>query len=239
VKGWYPRIFDQEIDHVEFYRSYFETYIQRDVRDIIQIRNLNDFRRFTQLCAGRTGQIVNFSTIANEIGVSYHTIKAWLSILQASYIVELLQPFYRNYNKRIIKSAKLYFLDTGLACNLIGITNSRQLSTHPLRGELFETYVFSELLKRKYNYKATSNIYYFRDSNNNEIDFLVENGHGLLPIEAKLNATPRKMHFKNLDFFHSLSDNVYKKCLIYSGIDSFNRFNTDIISFKDISKINL
>ncbi len=239
VKGWYPRIYDQQMDHGDFYRSYFETYIQRDVNEIVQVKSLSDFRKFTQLCAGRTGQIVNFSNIANEIGVSYHTIKSWLSILQASFIVELLQPYHRNFNKRITKSAKLYFLDTGLACNLIGIHNSKQLSTHPLRGELFETYVFSELLKHKYNNPIFSNLYYYRDSNNNEIDFLVESGYGLIPIEVKLNSTPRKMHFKNIEYFNKLSENVSKNYLVYSGNDNMHRFNSEIVGYNSIGEIEI
>jgi len=234
VKGWYPRIFDQNLDYNEFYRSYFETYIQRDIRDVLQVKNLNDFRKFTQLCAGRTGQIINFSNLANEIGVSYHTIKGWLSILQASFIVELLQPYYQNYKKRIIKSSKMYFIDTGLACNLIGINSYDQLRVHPLRGELFETYVFSELLKSKYNKGTNNNFFYFRDSNNNEIDFLVESGYGLIPIEVKLNSTPRKIHLKNIEYFNDLAKNVYRNYLIYNGSDNLNRFNCNIVGFNNI-----
>ncbi|MCD4818530.1 MAG: ATP-binding protein [Candidatus Cloacimonetes bacterium] len=238
-KGWYPRIFDQKLNHHLFYNSYFETYIQRDVRAIVNVRDLNDFQRFVRLCAGRTGQIVNLSNIANEIGVSHNTIKGWISILQASFIVELLYPYHRNFSKRIIKSPKLYFLDTGFACTLVGITKPEHLENHPLRGEIFETYVFAELLKTMYNKVSRCNIFYFRDSNNNEIDFLVETGEGLFPIEVKLNSTPRKMHFKNIQYFNKLSDQVIRNYLIYSGIENNHRYNCEIIGFPNIGNIDI
>lgn len=239
VKGWYPRIFDQRLSFKTFYNSYFETYIQRDVRSLLNVQNLNDFHRFVRLCAGRTGQLLNLSNLANDVGVSYNTIKGWISILQASYIIELLHPFHNNYNKRIIKSSKLYFLDTGLACSLLGINNPEQLRTHPLRGEIFETFIFSELLKSKYNNSFASNLYFYKDSNNNEIDFLVESGSGLIPIEAKLNSTPKKMHFKNLEYFNKLSDNVSRNYLIYSGNQNDHRYNCDIVGYQHIADIGL
>jgi len=237
IKGWYPRIFDQELQYSTFYNSYFETYIQRDVRSIVNVQNLNDFQRFVRLCAGRTGQIVNFSNLANEVGVTYNTIKGWISVLQASYVIELLHPYYRNYNKRIIKNPKLYFLDTGLACNLIGINKPEHLETHPIRGEIFETFVYSELLKNKYNRSLGSNLYFFRDSNNNEIDFLSESGAGLIPIEVKLNSTPRKVHFKNIEYFNKLTDNIVQNYLIYSGIKNEHRYNCNIIGYSSITDV--
>ncbi len=239
IKGWYPRIFDQELQYSTFYNSYFDTYVQRDVRSIVNVHNLNDFQRFVRLCAGRTGQIVKLSNIANEVGVTYNTIKGWISVLQASYIIELLYPYHVNYNKRIIKSPKLYFLDTGLACSLIGISKPDHLETHPLRGEIFETYVFSELLKNQYNQALRSNLFFFRDSNNNEIDFLAESGKGLVPMEAKLNSTPRKMHFKNIEYFNKLSDQVIHNYLIYSGINNDHRYNCEIIGYPNIGDVEI
>ncbi|KQC06447.1 MAG: hypothetical protein APR54_01675 [Candidatus Cloacimonas sp. SDB] len=237
VKGWYPRIYDQKLDHQIFYASYFDTYVQRDVRSISTVQNLSDFQNFVRLCAGRTGQILNYTNLANEVGVDKNTIKRWISILQASYIIELLQPYHKNFKKRIIKSPKLYFLDTGLACSLIGINESDNLQTHPLRGEIFETFVFSELLKSYYNRVLRSNFYFFRDSNNNEIDFLIENGSGFVAIEAKLNSTPRKIHFKNFEYFSQLTDNIKENILIYSGEENLKRYDTRILSFNSISDI--
>jgi len=239
IKGWYPRIFDKELQYSTFYKSYFETYIQRDVRSIINVQNLDDFQRFVRLCAGRTGQIVNFSNIANEVGVTYQTIKGWISILQASYIVELLYPYHKNYNKRITKSPKLYFLDTGLACSLIGINKPEHLETHPLRGEIFETFVLSELLKKKYNRNLVSNLYFFRDSNNNEIDFLIESGNGLIPIEVKLNTTPRKIHFKNIEYFNKISDDIIENYLVYSGSVNDHRYNCNIVGYPNITTVKI
>lgn len=239
IKGWYPRIFDQELQFSTFYNSYFETYIQRDVRSIINVQNLNDFQRFVRLCAGRTGQIVNFSNLANEVGVTYHTIKGWISLLQTSYVVELLYPYHKNYNKRILKSPKLYFLDTGLACNLIGINKPEHLETHPLRGEIFETFVFSELLKKKYNRSLGSNLYFFRDSNNNEIDFLIESGDGLIPIEVKLNSTPRKVHFRNIEYFNKIADDVIDNYLVYSGSVNDHRYNCNIVGYPNITDVKI
>lgn len=239
VNGFYPRIFDQKLQYTGFYNSYFETYIQRDVRAIKNVNNLNDFQKFVRLCAGRTGQIVNLSNISNEVGVSHNTIKGWLSVLQASFIIDLLYPYHKNLNKRILKSPKLYFLDTGLACNLIGISKANQLDSHPLRGELFETYVFSELLKLKLNKGNVSNFYYFRDSHQNEIDFLIESGDGLIPVEVKLNSTPRKIHFKNIVYFNKLTDNISKNYLIYSGVNNDQRYNCDIIGYPNITEVKI
>lgn len=239
VNGFYPRIFDQKLQYTGFYNSYFETYIQRDVRAIKNVNNLNDFQKFVRLCAGRTGQIVNLSNISNEVGVSHNTIKGWLSVLQASFIIDLLYPYHKNLNKRILKSPKLYFLDTGLACNLIGISKANQLDSHPLRGELFETYVFSELLKLKLNKGNVSNFYYFRDSHQNEIDFLIESGDGLIPVEVKLNSTPRKIHFKNIVYFNELTDNISKNYLIYSGVNNEHRYNCNIVGYPNITEVKI
>lgn len=237
VKGWYPRIFDKGLDHKEFYQSYFETYIQRDVKRLLNVRDQNDFERFVRLCAGRTGQLVNLSNMANEIGVSYKTIKDWLSILQASFIIELIQPYYNNFSKRIVKSPKMYFLDTGLACNLMGIHNAQQLRTHPLKGEIFETYALSEIMKLKQNRRIIDSLYYFRDSHQNEIDFLIESGYGLIPIEVKLNSTPRKVLLKNIEYFSKLSDSVYKSFLVYSGSETLHRYNSEILGYSDIGRL--
>ena len=237
VKGWYPRIFDKQLNYEEFYQSYFDTYIQRDIRNLLNIRDLNDFQRFVRLCAGRTGQIINFSNISNEIGVNYKTIKGWISILQASFIIDLVQPYHRNFNKRIVKSPKMYFLDTGLVCNLIGIHNAQQLRAHPLRGEIFETYAYSELLKLKNNTRISDQIYYYRDSHQNEIDFLMESGYGLIPIEVKLNSTPKKALLKNIEYFNQLTENVHKNFLIYSGSENLHRYNSEIIGYPNIQDI--
>ena len=176
------------------------------------------FHRFLQLCAGRTGQIVNLSSIGNELGVDHKTIKEWISIAVTSYILFLLPPFYKNYNKRIRKSPKLYFCDVGLATHLLGIQNEDQLRNHPSKGELFETFIVIEFLKNRYNKGKRSNLYYFRDNIGNEIDLIIETGSGLIPVEIKSGQTLNYSYFKGLDYFRKLENNI-EKSLLLMGAD--------------------
>jgi len=238
VKGFYPRIFDQKLDINIFYSSYFDTYIQRDVRSVQHVKDLMLFQNFVRLCAGRTGQLVNFTNLANEVGVSHKTIKEWLSIMQASYIIHILPPFHNNFNKRILKSPKIYFYDTGLVCYLLGINKAEQLNLHPLRGEIFETFIFSELIKSRFNNGRRSNLYFFRDSNGHEVDFIAETGSGLDAIEVKLNATPRKALFKNLQYFNDLASNCKNSFLIYNGSESSIRYNAHLTPYKYADSID-
>ncbi|MCF7918831.1 MAG: ATP-binding protein [Candidatus Cloacimonetes bacterium] len=239
VKGFYPRIFDQNLDFNLFYSSYFDTYIQRDVRSLQHIRDLMVFQNFVKLCAGRTGQLLNLSSLSTEVGITHKTIKDWLSILQASYIIDLLPSYHKNFNKRILKSPKLYFLDTGLVCYLLGINNAQQLRTHPLRGEIFETFIFSELIKSRFHNGKRSNLSFFRDSNGKEIDFIAETGDGIKAIEVKLNATPGKKMFQNLHYFAELANDLKKSYLIYNGIEHSTRYNATLLGYSDIEKIEL
>ena len=213
-KGFYPRIFDQNIRPELFLSSYLETYVERDVRSITKVHDLMQFHRFLQLCAGRTGQILSFSNIGNDLGIDHKTVKEWISIALASYIVFLLPPYYNNYNKRIRKSPKLYFIDVGLATHLLGIQNSEQLRTHPLKGELFETFVVIEFLKKRYNQGKRSNLYYFRDNTGNEIDLIFETGLGPIPIEIKSAQTVNSDFFKGLNYFRKLDKNIDTSILI-------------------------
>ncbi len=213
-KGFYPRIFDQNIRPELFLSSYLETYVERDVRSITKVHDLMQFHRFLQLCAGRTGQILSFSNIGNDLGIDHKTVKEWISIALASYIVFLLPPYYNNYNKRIRKSPKLYFIDVGLATHLLGIQNSEQLRTHPLKGELFETFVVIEFLKKRYNQGKRSNLYYFRDNTGNEIDLIYETGLGPIPIEIKSAQTVNSDFFKGLNYFRKLDKNIDTSILI-------------------------
>jgi len=213
-KGFYPRIFDQNIRPELFLSGYLETYVEKDVRSITKVQDLMQFHRFLQLCAGRTGQIVNFSSIGNELGIDNKTVKEWTSVAMASYIIFLLPPYYKNYNKRIRKSPKLYFLDVGLAAHLIGIQNKDQLQAHPLKGELFETFVVIEFLKNRYNQGKRSNLYYFRDNIGNEIDLIYETGLAPIPIEVKSAQTVNSDFFKGLNYFKKLEKNIEKSILI-------------------------
>jgi len=237
-QGSYPGLHDNQIEPEVFYSSYIETYLQRDVRLLVNVKDLSLFERFLKLCAGRTGQVVNYTSLANDAGIDVRTLKQWLSVLQASFIIHLLPPYYNNFNKRIMKSPKLFFFDTGLVCNLLGIRKDYQIDNHPLRGEIFETFIFSELLKSIYNQARRSNLYFWRDSNNLEIDFIADQGNSLIAIEVKFNATPRKALFKNLNTMQKLTDKITQKYLAYSGDLWEERYNSLLCGYQYISRIN-
>ena len=238
-KGFYPRIFDQNIRPELFLSSYLETYVEKDVRAITKVQDLMQFHRFLQLCAGRTGQIVNFSSIGNELGIDHKTVREWTSIAIASYIMFLLPPYYNNYNKRIRKSPKLYFLDVGLAAHLIGIQNSDQLDVHPLKGELFETFVVIEFLKKRYNQGNRSNLYFFRDNIGNEVDLIYETGLTPIPIEIKSAQTMNSDFFKGLNYFRKLVKNVDKSILIMGNDIKQKRNEHSIYGYPFIDELDL
>lgn len=187
--GCYPRIYDKKIEPSVFYRDYSETYIERDVRTIASISDISRFRNFVRLCAGRIGQVLNLQSLANDAGVSQPTANAWLSILETSFVAFRLSPYHNNFNKRIIKSPKLYFYDTGLACYLLGITDSKQIKTHYLKGSLFENLVINEMQKTVYNGNKTQQFYYWRDSHGNELDLVWQEGAQLHRLEIKYGET--------------------------------------------------
>lgn len=231
-RGWYPPVFDRGLDPELWYSSYISTYLERDVRQIENIRDLAAFRRFLALCAGRTGQLVNLSAFAGDCGVSHNTIKAWLSVLEASYLVRLVQPYHRNFNKRLVKAPKLYFLDTGLAARLLGIRDAAQLETHPARGALFETFVFGELLKRRMNAHSPWDIYFWRDQAGEEVDFILENGDSFVAIEAKSGATFHPDHGKSLERLRGFAGTALEKTmLINGGTETFAYKDTQVVSW--------
>lgn len=230
-KGFYPRIFDQNIRPELFLSSYLETYVERDIRSLSKIRDLMQFHKFLQLCAGRTGQILSYSNIANNLGIDHKTIKDWISIAEASYILYLLPPFYKNYNKRIRKSPKLFFIDVGLATHLLGIQNTDQLETHPLRGELFETFVIIEFLKNRYNQGKRSNLYYFRDNIGNEVDLIYETGFGPFPIEIKSSETFNSFFLKGIDYFKQIERDGTRAALILGNNVKQKRNSTLIFGY--------
>lgn len=236
--GLFPGKYQMDINSNDFYQSYFETYIQRDVRQIKNILNLELFSNFIRLCAGRIGQIIDLSSLAGDVGVSVNTVKGWLSVLQASYIIVLLQPYYKNLNKRLIKSPKLYFTDTGLASFLLNITDASQINSHYLKGGLFENLVFLEFLKSRYNKGLLQNIYFYRDSNKNEIDFLIENNNSLDVIEVKSGQTFSNSFLKPLGFwkrnFPEIKSDSY---LVYGGNLSQKYKDINIVSWRGLSII--
>jgi len=217
INGFYPRLFETVSDSSLFYRSYLNTYIERDVRQLSNIGSLNDFARFMKLCAGRCGQLLNISSLSTEAGLAYNTCKSWLSYLSTGHIIKLLQPYYRNFNKKIVKSPKLYFTDTGLLTYLLGISNSETLAVHPLRGAVFENLVYSEILKSITNKGDTGNIWYWRDNHGTEVDFLIENGVDLSAMEVKSATNFHEEYLRNLIMFRKYNPSVSKVFLLYDG----------------------
>lgn len=189
LAGTYPRIFDHGLEPADWFRSYVATYIERDVRSLINVGDLTTFQRFVELCAGRTAQLVNYSSLANDCGISQPTAKAWLSILETSFLVFRLQAFHSNLRKRLVKMPKLHFYDTGLACWLLGIRTPEQLRNHPLRGPIFETWVASEIAKYRMNHGDFQGLSFYRDRNGAEVDLIIEQPSRRTIVEAKSSET--------------------------------------------------
>lgn len=225
-KGFYPAMYEQEgqTDVSKYYLNYIRTYIERDVRLIRNVTDLYTFERFLRLCAGRTGQLLNMNSLAVETGVDNKTIGAWLSVLEASFVVFRLQPYHKNYNKRIVKMPKLYFYDTGVASALLGIENPAQLALHPFRGGLFENMIIVDFLKSRYNKGKPNNLYFWRDSLGTEIDLLVEKANSLLPIEIKSGQTITDDYFKSMSAWLRISG-MEKGWVIYAGDEKQVRSN--------------
>lgn len=218
LKGGYPRLYDQHIAATDFYPSYVRTYVERDVRQIVNVSDLRLFRQFLTACAGRTGQIVNFQELGNILGVDSKTVKSWVGILEASFIIFLLSPYHRNFDKRIIKSPKLYFYDTGLVCSLLNINTTDQLNAHFAKGALFENMVIVELLKQALHSGAVPAFYFWQDSNMREIDLLIEEGAQLKAVEIKAGKTISTDFTKNLYAFQNLAGaESVQLFLVYGG----------------------
>lgn len=204
-KGGYPVLYNEGTDPSKWYVNYIRTYIERDVRMIKNITDLVTFERFLRLCAGRIGQLLNMSNLAVEAGVDVKTISAWISVLETSFVVFRLQPYYENFNKRIVKMPKLYFYDTGLATALIGVASPDQLELHPFRGSLFENMIIVNFLKQRYNAGRTNNLFFWRDNVGNEIDLLIQTANRRLPIEIKSGQTITNDYFKGILFWNKIT----------------------------------
>jgi len=236
--GFYPGIYKNNLNPTITYRSYYETYIERDLRQLINIKDLDLFQRFMRVCAGRIGQLFNASHLSNEIGVSVPTIKSWLSILQASYVVIILPPYYENINKRLTKSSKLYFYDVGLATYLMGIENQQQLSRDPLRGALFENMVLLELVKARYNSALDHNLYFYRDNHQNEVDIIFKSGSTLIPLEIKSAQTFNPSFLKGLKFVKNLfQDRVKTGYVVYDGKIEQLVGDFEVLNYRNLSQV--
>jgi len=236
IKGFYPAIYKSKLSAPKIYRNYYETYLQKDVRQLIQIKDLNLFDKFIRICAGRTGSLLNTANIANETGLSMPTIRSWLSVLEASYIIMLLPPLYENIKKRMIKSPKLYFYDVGLASYLLGIEDKVMMSRDPLRGSLFENMVVMEIVKHRFNAGFDHNVSFFRDSHHNEVDLVFRQGRKLIPIEIKSSQTFNPDFLNGLNYFKSVfPERVEKEFVIYDGqIEQTGQLS--ILNYKTFSK---
>lgn len=216
--GFYPAIYANKNVPKFLYPNYVKTYLEKDVRDLLQVKDMMQFQNFIRLCAARTGSLFNVSELSNEVGVSSNTITSWLSVLQASYIIALLPPFFENTRKRLTKTPKLYFIDTGLAAYLLGIESSAQLSRDKMRGNLFENFVVMEALKNRYNQGKESNLYFYRDSNGNEVDLIIKNRETLSGIEVKSSMTYNSQFEKGLRSIDSgVKEKIEPKTIIYAG----------------------
>jgi len=237
-KGQYPRIYDREIAPTDFYPSYIQTYVERDVRSIKNILDLNAFIQFLQLCAGRTGQLINYASLASDSGISPNTAKAWLSVLEASYVTYRLRPYHKNFNKRMRKSPKLYFYDTGLACSLLGIRDADQVSMHFLRGALFENLIMNEFIKRAFNRGERSYPYFWQDSRGREIDCLLTNQGALTPVEIKSGKTMSDSYFNNLKYWRPLAGMPPSTgYVVYGGDMSLQTSDGSLVSWKHLDQI--
>jgi len=234
--GFYPPIHDKQLDPRHWYANYLHTYVERDVRQLVNVRDLSTFQRFVRLCAARTGQLLNLSNLANDCGITHNTAKSWLSILEASYVIFLLQPHHANFNKRLIKTPKLYFYDCGLASWLLGIQNSDQLSTHSLRGALFETWITSEAHKFQFNQGLPGQFYFWRDRSGHEIDLVIARGEKLQPIEMKSGKTLTADYVAGLKQWMSWAGSIaVDPTIIYGGEDSCHYDGVKVYSWKDNS----
>lgn len=239
LRGFYPRIYRDNLNPFKAYRNYYQTYVERDVRQLINVRNLSQFDRFIRLCAGRIGQVINLSGIGNDIGVDNRTLKEWLSILEASFIVKRLQPYYENFGKRIIKSPKLYFTDVGLASYLLGIETTNQMDRDPLRGNLVENLVIMELIKARSNQGKDANLYYYRDNNGNEVDAIYKSASMLMPIEIKAAQTLSNNFYKGVNYFKNLvgEERCPQGYLIYAGDIEQQIKNIHVLNYKHAAKV--
>lgn len=237
-KGRYPRVFDREIAPTDFYPSYIQTYVERDVRLMKNIGDSNAFIQFIQLCAGRIGQLLNYASLASDAGISPNTAKAWLSVLESSYILYRLQPYYRNFNKRLVKSAKLYFHDTGVACSLLGIRDENQVSLHYMKGALFENMIIGEFIKRAFHRGEHRQPYFWQDNHGREIDCLLVNGDRITPVEIKSGKTMSTSYFDNLMFWWPLAGLADDQgVVVYGGDQSLLTSAGALVSWRQLDRI--
>ena len=236
-QGSYPAVYDRPISPTDWFSNYIATYVERDVRQLVAVRDLAQFQTFVKMCAARTGQLINLSSLGADCGISATTAKQWLSVLETSYVITMLRPHHRNFGKRLVKTPKLYFLDAGLAAWLMGIRDAKTLETHASRGALFETWVVSELYKQKMNAGQSPDLYFWRDSLGNEVDLIIESSLGLQPLEIKSGSTYSKDWACGLKKWQLLAAaSAIKPAIIYGGSLSFEREQLKVWGWQDVAK---
>ena len=248
-KGLYPPIYDRDLDPRRWYGNYMRTYVERDLRQLINVRDLSTFQTFVRLCAGRTGQLLNLSSLASDAGVTHNTAKAWISALEASFLVKLVRPHFANFGKRLVKTPKLFFLDVGLAAWLLEIGEASQLASHPLRGALFETWVVTELIKARTNRALSPNVYFWRDRHGLEVDCVLNHGTHLSLVEVKSGKTVPKDALRALRAVRELAaakadtqkragtDPKVVDWLVYGGDRHENRTGVRVIGWREIGDL--
>ena len=236
-KGFYPGIYEHNLDVTKWHQFYFNTYVERDVRLLKHIQDLSTLHKFVRLCAGRIGQLINLSSLGADCGINHETVRSWLSVLEASFIITMVQPHHANFNKRLTKQSKLYFNDTGLACYLLGIDTPEKLDAHHhMRGPLFENYVGIEIIKTALNKGKEPHLYFWRDHHGHEVDFIIEHGTNLIPIEVKASGTITSDFFKGLTYFQNLAG-INHGFLVYTGDLSQQRAQCRLLNWKELSTI--
>jgi predicted AAA+ superfamily ATPase len=236
-KGFYPAIYDRKIPSKVFYSNYIQTYVERDLSELIQVKNLKQFRNFITLCAARVGQLVNLNSLANECGITQPTAKSWLSVLETSFILYQVQPFHANMNKRVTKSSKLYFYDTGLLCFLLKINDATSLKTSPYKGSLFENFVINEFVKQNYHQHLLLDFWFWRDAVGHEVDFIWQSSNQLNIVEIKASETILPSMFKGLNYFEKLMPEfIESKTLVHTGSFDQSRSAGMVLSWKNILK---
>ena len=234
-RGFYPGLYDRDIPSKVFYSNYIQTYVERDLSELIHVKDLKQFRNFISLCAARAGQLLNLNSLANECGISQPTAKSWISVLETSYIVYQLQPYYSNFNKRLTKSPKLYFYDTGLLCFLLKINDASSLKISRHKGNLFENYVINEYLKQNYHRNLILDFWFWRDAVGHEIDLIWQKSEKLNLVEIKATETVMPEMFKGLSYFEKfIPDLIQSKTLVHTGLYNQNRTAGRVQSWKEI-----
>lgn len=235
-KGFYPRLYDKQIEPTLFYPSYIQTYTERDIRQIINVSNLFLFQKFMRLAAGRVGQLLNYANISIELGVDLKTVKSWFSILESSFIVFFLPPHYKNFSKRLVKTPKLYFYDTGLVCSLLGLKKEEDINLHWAKGALFENLIVADLMKNYFNKVEIPPMYYWRDNTGNEVDCLIDDAVRIKSVEIKSSTTIHTDFMKGLNYYKKLNDNS-KPYLIYGGDEGRKRKEADVLSWHNCKEL--